>query len=161
MVDVIEELDNVIKTIRTLIFDVHPSPADHVPDPRPQILELTHELAPILNLEPAVVFTGPVATAVPAKVVRELLVTLLEALTNVARHAHAEEVRVDVTVDSGLLTLQVADDGVGISPLIADRRVGLGIGNVATRASQLGGTFRIDPSPTGGTCLWWQVPCGD
>ena len=47
-------------------------------------------------------------------VISDLFVALGEALTNVTRHSRAHVADVDVTVISGVLTLQVRDDGIGM-----------------------------------------------
>jgi signal transduction histidine kinase len=68
-----------------------------------------------------------------------------------------------VTVDvdpSGLLTVEVTDNGTGIP---ADGRRS-GLGNLARRAEKLGGELRLTPAdpgaPAPGTRLEWRVPRG-
>jgi signal transduction histidine kinase len=56
-------------------------------------------------------------------------------MTNVARHAGAARATVRISVD-GALTLEVADDGVGLP---AGYRAGVGIGSMRERAAELGG----------------------
>ena len=68
----------------------------------------------------------------------ELLATLREALSNVARHAQASHVEVTVIADDGRLRLLVADDGVG--PPADDAPRGNGLANMAERAERLGGS---------------------
>jgi signal transduction histidine kinase len=76
-----------------------------------------------------------------------------EALANVAKHARAS--RADVTVEAGDgLVLLVKDDGAGLRQTA--RRSGLG--NLADRAGELGGTFRAAAADGGGTELAWRVP---
>ena len=82
-----------------------------------------------------------------------MLAVLREALSNVARHAEAGQVSVAVAAGSDL-TLTVRDDGIGMKR--SSRRSGLG--NLADRASQLGGTLRVGPAEGGGTELEWRVP---
>jgi len=79
---------------------------------------------------------------------------LREALTNIARHAAARRADVDIAVTDGRLVLDVRDDGVGIGEL--NRCSGLG--NLAARAEERGGSLRISRVPTGGTQLSWEVP---
>lgn len=68
-----------------------------------------------------------------------------EALTNVARHAHASRAEVDVTLN-GRLAVTVTDDGSGSEPW----RPGVGLTSMTSRARELGGDLRAGPSPTGG-----------
>src|SRR5206468_2622542 len=87
-------------------------------------------------------------------VVTDLLAVVGEALTNVARHAHASSVKVDfaVTVDS--VTLQVRDDGIGLAGAPRDA----GLADLRRRAAWHGGTLAVRPEPAGGTRLTWAVP---
>jgi two-component system NarL family sensor kinase len=73
-----------------------------------------------------------------------------EAMTNVARHAHARTCQVRLSVDAAIeaLELQVIDDGVGFSKA---RRVGVGLASMRERAAELGGTCEVESGPGGGT----------
>ena len=73
-----------------------------------------------------------------------------EALTNVARHASAQRVRVALVADNGELRLEVEDDGVGARPNPdAQARVGIGLIGIRERARALGGTLRFESSTKG------------
>lgn len=65
-----------------------------------------------------------------------------EALTNVARHAGATEVVVDLRLEPRRLVLTVADNGIGMAP-DSERRT-LGLLGMRERAELAGGTLRID-----------------
>jgi signal transduction histidine kinase len=73
-----------------------------------------------------------------------------EALTNVARHAHARTCRVRISIDraGGALNLEVTDDGVGTPE---SRRAGVGLSSMRERAEELGGTLSIQTAPAGST----------
>jgi signal transduction histidine kinase len=157
MSDVVDELDAIINTIRTVIFDVHTGSGTGT---RQQVLDVIHEVTADLGFEPAVVFAGPIDTVVAPGLAAELLPTLREALSNVVRHAAAHRIDIDLRIEAGALTLLVSDDGVGgASSSHGEGRVGLGVGNMTSRAVRLGGAFRLDHPPAGGTILSWQVPC--
>jgi signal transduction histidine kinase len=80
-----------------------------------------------------------------------------EALTNVAKHAHASVVYVDVDVHGDALRLRIRDDGVGG----ADPSRGSGLIGIDDRVEALGGTMHID-SPAGkGTTLLVTLPVAD
>ncbi|MEO0423935.1 MAG: ATP-binding protein [Pseudomonadota bacterium] len=80
-----------------------------------------------------------------------------EALTNVARHAKASKVEVQVTLDDQLLTVDVRDDGVGIAP--ATLRKGLGLVGMRERIESLGGALTLDRlDDQGGTLIVARIP---
>jgi signal transduction histidine kinase len=83
-----------------------------------------------------------------------------EALTNVARHAHAKTCRVCISVDraGGALTLEVRDDGVGMPE---GRRAGVGLSAMRERAEELGGRCDVEPDPEGGTRVLARLPPPD
>jgi signal transduction histidine kinase len=151
----VEDLDITVRHIRTAIFGLEASRprADGV---RAQVLSLTGEAAGPLGFEPQVLFDGPVDTAVFDTVAVELVSTLREALSNVARHARARRVEVEVRCAAGELVLEVRDDGAGLPP--DPQGSGHGLVNMAHRANRLGGTFDAGPRQGGGTVLSWRVP---
>ncbi len=65
-----------------------------------------------------------------------------EALTNIERHAQAENVRVDLRGHKRGATLRIADDGVGVYSTTKTTS-GLGLRNMQERMEQLGGSLRI------------------
>jgi two-component system NarL family sensor kinase len=77
-----------------------------------------------------------------------------EALTNVARHAHAGHVRVALTAVPGQVRLEVGDDGVGIAPMRHPR--GIGLTGIGERVRALGGNVAIQSSH--GTRLLVSIP---
>ncbi len=77
-----------------------------------------------------------------------------EAMTNVARHAHAHNVEVSLTRRKDTLALRVADDGVGS----ANAAVGAGIQGMKERAHMVGGRLERLPRDDGGTEVLLEVP---
>jgi signal transduction histidine kinase len=154
----VDDLDTTVKQIRSAIFALEPrSPASAVTSGiRSRVLGLVSEVAPLLEAEPTVVFEGPVDTATPDHLAGDLLATLREALSNVARHAHADRVEVRVNVTDGQVTLCVADNGVG--PPAPEAPRGRGLDNMASRARRLGGSFDLVSAQPRGTSLTWRVP---
>jgi signal transduction histidine kinase len=117
----------------------------------------------LLGFDPAVSFSGPVDAVISRALLDDLVAVVREALSNVARHAHATSVRVNVAVTPGELLLQIEDDGMGIGP--TSRRSGLA--NLQERAARRGGNLRVtsprvgteDTEATeGGTSLRWTIP---
>jgi signal transduction histidine kinase len=74
---------------------------------------------------------------------------ITEALTNIARHAHAHQVTITLAIN-GELCLEVQDDGVSSNPNGDGWRPGVGLVSMADRAAEVGGTLRAGPTSTGG-----------
>jgi signal transduction histidine kinase/ligand-binding sensor domain-containing protein len=87
---------------------------------------------------------------------RNLFLFFKEALTNVARHARAQHVEIELEVRAGRLRLAVRDDGVGFDA--ATTPVGNGLGNLARRARELGGEFALDSVVGRGTKIVLHAP---
>jgi signal transduction histidine kinase len=80
-----------------------------------------------------------------------------EALTNVAKHAHASKAKVDLTVAGNALKFEVTDDGRGG----ADPSAGSGILGLRDRAEAIGGTLFVISPPGKGTIVTAQLPLSD
>jgi PAS domain S-box-containing protein len=76
-----------------------------------------------------------------------------EALTNVVKHAHATRATLRASVDDGVLTLEVHDDGVG-----GANPDGHGLIGIADRVDALGGRLRIESTDGDGTALTARLP---
>ncbi len=79
-----------------------------------------------------------------------------ESLTNVARHAHAQHVRISLTQNQAHICLEVHDDGRGYDT--AQQHAGLGIFGMRERAALLGGTVTIQSQPGQGTTVRAVLP---
>jgi signal transduction histidine kinase len=153
----VDDLDHTIREIRTTIYALQ-APADQPMQLRQQLLAVVEEAAGDSGLELDVRVTGPIETIVPPEVAAHALAVLREAVTNVVRHAKATSVAVTV-VAGDELCVQVTDDGTGLPDDGGGRRSGLG--NLADRAAELGGSLSAGPAPSGaGTQLVWAVPLG-
>jgi signal transduction histidine kinase len=71
---------------------------------------------------------------------------VVEALTNVARHATASRAQVDLVVEDDVLHLEVQDDGTSAE----EWRPGVGLASMKERAEQVGGTLVAQAGDRGG-----------
>lgn len=149
-----EDLDVTVKLLRTTIFELEVTSPDET-SLREQLLEVVRDSAGALGFEPRIVFDGPLDTGVDVRIGAEVVTALRETLSNVARHASARHVDVEVMVE-GEVVLTVTDDGVG--PGAGSRAGGKGLANLASRAEKLGGTFELRAGPNGGTVAEFRVP---
>jgi signal transduction histidine kinase len=81
-----------------------------------------------------------------------------EALTNVARHAKAQNIEVNLELRSGRITLQVHDNGRGIRKQEIVGLHSLGLLGMRERAERLGGAFDIRAVPGDGTLVTVSFP---
>jgi signal transduction histidine kinase len=77
-----------------------------------------------------------------------------EALTNVARHAHATHCVVRIRLNGGL-EMNVTDDGTGLPE---GWRAGVGVTSMRERVTELGGELAIEPAPPHGTTITARLP---
>ena len=129
-----------------------------------------------------------VDAAVAPDIADDMVAVVREGLSNVARHAHASSVTVDVKIEgvqpgseqccgpgddeghasgdaepfrgSPVVEIVCRDDGVGVNPSVTRRS---GTANMAERARRHGGSFVIGPRARSdgerrGTCFTWRVP---
>jgi len=150
--DAIDKLDETIRQLRTAIFDLEVT--INKEGFRPKVLDLLHELKPMLGTHPQVTFSGPVDTAITGSHSDHALATLREALTNVGKHAVATDVIITITAGDEL-RLVVADNGRGMSDAGDGGR---GLRNMRSRAERLGGGLDLGKSREGGTRLTWHIP---
>jgi signal transduction histidine kinase len=150
----IADLDTTMRDIRSTIFALQ-SADRGLHGLRADVLRLLQQAENALGFTPRATFDGLVDTTVSEGIADHLLAALREVLTNAAKHAHASRIDVLVEVDDTDVTLRVTDDGVGLP---TDRPPGLGLGNLAERATVLGGECVVRQRPEGGTEVCWRVP---
>lgn len=105
------------------------------------------------GITPTVTVVGSAAD-VPADVRGEVLAVINEALSNATKHAAATEIEVHMTIEADRLTLDVGDNGRGLTPTQRSS----GLANMRDRAERLGGAFAISPRVPRGTLVRWEVP---
>ncbi|MGI4841983.1 MAG: ATP-binding protein [Janthinobacterium lividum] len=76
-----------------------------------------------------------------------------EALTNIAKHAHATRVTVQLRPQRAHLTLTICDNGRGIKPSDRFKPQSFGLHSMSERAKAFGGTLALSSAPGGGTML--------
>lgn len=151
---VVVDLDETIHQIRSSIFALQDPVAAVAPGLRSAVLGVVRQAAELPGPDPAVRFVGPVDTLVPTAMIGDVEAVIREGLANVARHAHATHVSVDVHADATTLTVCIVDDGTGLAE--TDRRSGLE--NLRRRAITWSGTLDIVAEQPHGVRLCWVVP---
>jgi signal transduction histidine kinase len=146
LVELRGDAKQAIGDLRRVIYDLRPAPLDElgllgalsqqVDRFGRQGLSITLRAPPTLPVLPAAV-----------EVAAYRIIT--EALTNIARHAHAHQVTITVAID-GDLCVAVQDDGTTRSANGDGWRPGTGLQSMTERVAEVGGTLQAGPTPTGG-----------
>ncbi len=153
---VIDEIDRAITDIRATVFALHTKRG--LENGLHHAVRLSvAEASRILGFTPRLEFRGDVDD-VAFDLASNGLEVARELLVNVAKHARATSTTVMVEHVNGMLTIEVADDGVGAEVGIVT--AGQGLHNASTRARKHSGTFDVWSSPTGTTARW-SVPTHD
>ncbi|HEX6744407.1 MAG TPA: GAF domain-containing protein [Solirubrobacteraceae bacterium] len=142
-----DELTLALEELRELARGLHPAVlSDHG---LCAAVEAVAERAPL-----PVTVDVPIDERLPETVEAAAYFVVCEALTNVAKYAHASAARVRVERSDGHATVEVVDDGVGG----ADERDGSGLRGLADRVEALGGRLVVT-SPVGeGTAVRARLP---
>ena len=120
------------------------------------MLEIIDQLTPALGFVPTTRFHGPLDTVVAAAELDAVAAVVREAVTNVAKHAQATELAVELRVDGNQLSVDVSDNGIGLGPNNDPRRSGLD--NLKRRADIWQGTLTLAANRPHGTRLTWTIP---
>jgi signal transduction histidine kinase len=84
--------------------------------------------------------------------------TAQEALTNISKHAHCNEVRVELSDAEGVLTLEITDNGQGIAATERHKPKAFGLKGLQERARTAGGWLDISSRAGAGTSITLSVP---
>jgi signal transduction histidine kinase len=156
-------LENDVDTAPALISDA----VQHAEEATAELRELAHGILPavltrgglragvvaLASRMPVPVEIGVSAGRLPAAVEATAYFVVAEALTNVAKHAHAHQAEVTARVADGRLEVEVRDDGVG-----GARPDGSGLVGLGDRLGALDGSLRVDSPPNGGTLVAAVIP---
>jgi signal transduction histidine kinase len=159
----IESLHLTIRDIRNFIFGLRPEFLEGA-GLRVGLAALAEELR--LNAMLEVELRAPTAVPDPTEdVAAQILAIAKEALSNVARHAGAHQVVIDladeVVAGASGWRMTISDDGVGFDPRSSAVLGHHGLANMRARVRDLGGTLDIDSRPGGPTRVAVWVPAAE
>lgn len=155
VVELRNELRAAIGDIRRLVYDLRPPALDDL-----GLVAALERLAERYGAEDEglrIVVEAPDGEALPplpAAVEVAVYRIAQEALTNVVRHAGAQECVVRLAVSNGL-ELEITDDGQGMAK---EPGIGVGLLSMRERTAELGGDFAVEPVPEGGTRIAVRLP---
>jgi len=126
-----------------------------------RLARLVHDFQELTGTSVDLSLSGDPASLAPASA-DVLQKTLQEALVNIAKHARAQHARVRIGIDKGWTSIEVSDDGVGLS--IGRTEVAgfvsghFGLRQMRERIEGLGGRLDIGGRPGAGVCVRGTFP---
>jgi len=148
------QTQQAVTDIRRIVYGLRPPALDELglaDALREQATRLGRQAA---GLSIALHIPGGDLDGLPAAVEVAAYRIIIEAVTNVLRHAHAR--RCQIRIQPGQdLRLEVCDDGAGMPH---GWRAGVGITAMRERAAELGGELAIEPASPCGTRITARLP---
>jgi len=148
----IAEIDDVIREVRTSIFDLQAS-ADAEVGLRRRLLDAVLDVTESASVQPTVRISGPVDTEVAPAVADHVVLVLRELLTHVVRHGSAGETTVTVEA-ADRLVVEVVGGGATLDPTTVDSSMY----DHERRARELAGDCTVIPDDEGGAIVRWSWP---
>ncbi len=143
-----EDVERALAALREFARGVHPSVLRE--DGLDSAIEALARRAPL-----PVEITGTASGRLPDPIELAAYFFVSEALTNVAKHARATHATITIRREQSMLSVTVADDGIGG----ANPSGGSGLAGLADRLAALDGTLEMHSTPGAGTRLVATIPC--
>jgi PAS domain S-box-containing protein len=149
LVEARHHLDQALSELRELARGIHPAVLTD--------RGLRAAVEALVNRAPVPMEVADIPDArLPEPVETAAYYLIAEAVTNVAKYAHATHVAVSARADDGHLVVRVTDDGVGG----ADPSGGTGLRGLSDRVEALHGHLRVESPRGGGTQVSAEIPIG-
>ena len=148
--------DATIATVQKIAAELRPGALDQLG----LAAALTHEARRFQERSgvPCAVTVAESWPVLPPETASELFYICQEALTNVARHAHAKGIEITLRTEGNDALLEVVDDGVGLPDADLNAPRSLGLTGMRERAGQCGGTISFTRNEPQGTRVAVRLP---
>ncbi len=154
-------VESAIEEVRLVVSEMA-SPANaYEEELLPQLERSVEEFEQATGIVVGVTGVESAHTRLTALAQKQLLMIISEALTNIQRHAEAENVSLHFCADQDSLHVTIEDDGKGVQPEMIKGNHHLGLRIMRTRAERSGGTVDIVSSPGKGTRVNACFPLGE
>jgi signal transduction histidine kinase len=158
---VMGELNRITGDIRSTIFDLRSGELE-ARDAEAIVLSVADELQAHTLVKLEVASEGLFRPRLNAEQAEQLRHIVIEAFSNVLRHAHASTVKVHMACSQRRFTLEIRDDGAGFDSAVGSesgrRGRPQGLANIRRRAELLDASFNVESSPGRGTTLSLTMP---
>lgn len=104
------------------------------------------------------IHSEPPEIKLPEEVSTAVFRIFQEALTNIARHAHASAVEIRLGLTQKDFSLRVSDNGIGVDHIQYPKENAFGLLGVQERVRSFDGEFRMGQGEQGGACLEVVIP---
>jgi signal transduction histidine kinase len=157
--ETISQLGSEIQNLRALIAELRPAALDEI-GVEAAIQGLAERVSATAGLAVETELSFPSSRGADHAPGSELESTIYrivqEALTNVAKHSRAENVRLSVVERDGSIEVSVEDDGVGFDPRA--EHPGFGLPGMRERVAMAGGSFELTATPGVGVKVRAVIP---
>jgi signal transduction histidine kinase len=154
--EVKRQAQQLVSDVRQVVNDLRPATLDElglIETVRGALAQMhSHVSAPQIRLD-----ADDVPRHLPAAVEAAGYRIIMEAVTNVIKHAHAHHCQITLRFSQSPARLQIVieDDGLGLPEKV---RANVGLRSMRERAEELGGTFEIQSGAAGSTCVQVSLP---
>jgi len=156
--DTARMVDDLVKSVRRIASELRPPILDQLGLPA-AVEWLAQDFTRHTGIACQVTIDGTRPVVTP-ELGTALFRIVQESLTNVLRHAAATRVDIALGVKSNCVTLEIDDDGTGITEAGTTGPGSLGILGMRERAAALGGLLEVSPRSGGGTQVRAWFPVG-
>ncbi len=154
--EAVEQIGAEIERLRNVIAELRPAALDDI-GLAAALRAMAERSAAQAGLGLEMRITLPDTCESAARVFETTVYRLVqEALANVAKHARAARVSVDIAESGGRLTIVVRDDGVGFEPGTSPE--GFGLSGMRERVALAGGQLDLESAPGAGTTVTATLP---
>ncbi len=153
----IDDLNDTIRDIRSYILDLRPRQlqGESLID---GLGRLISEFRQNAKVEVSIAAPKEPLSDLPQMHAMSLFHICQEALANIAKHAKASKVTIDLWTTSDRVLLEISDNGQGFDLENTNKTVGHGLANMLTRVQNVGGDVDITSAPREGTSILAWVP---
>lgn len=151
-----DTLTNVIKDIRSYIFDLRPS-ASEVTDLPHAIQQLVEDVRVNALIDARLEFDGDISGLLDEKQAITLFHIAQEALNNISKHSRASAATVRLSRQDRRVVLEVQDTGTGFEVREGGPKEGHGLRNMRDRARSVDGDLTIESKPGRGTTVRVEI----